>query len=65
MLSNGLSPLVARKWRLCLHMGRDPESPGSLHMGITMEQIVRFTCRLLPTLVQINFICLGGFKLFD
>ena len=38
MLSNGLSPLVARKWRLYLHM------------GITMEQIVRFTCRLLPTL---------------
>ena len=38
MLSNGLSPLVAQKWCLCLHM------------GIIMEQIVRFTCRLLPTL---------------
>ena len=37
MLSNGLSPLVARKWRLYLHMGitRDPGdiSPGSLGQG--------------------------------
>ena len=41
MLSNGLSPLVTRKWRLCLHM------------GITMEHIVRFTCRLLPTLAKL------------